>query len=293
MSNSPNFLKLHDLRSEDFNQIVSDYCTLNILINKNRLCFCVVNVKQNVVALGDYIVDKLISSRPNFTVDDLKLIFNTEPLLTKTYESINVAYQSRYHCSVATELLTEENRQKTFELCVPPLTNSEAFSIEQSPLGKKNQVLFAFPKTIEALLCEKLNGDFSVISAYASYANSVELENSIFSGRKLYINFYENVADLLIINSGKMLFANTFSFSNDKDSEFLYYILSVGKMYNFKFEEEPVIISGFYNSESSLFTKLMDYAHKQELIPEPSNVLLVPELFNISNHHYYNLYCIQ
>lgn len=90
--------------------------------------------------------------------------------------------------------------------------------------------------------------------------------------RKMYVNLHGNMVDIICLNRGDLLFANTFSFAHQND--ILYYILYVWRETGMNQLTDQFQLSGFSEYKMRVLDTLHAYIQHTSLTELPSDVYL-------------------
>ncbi len=277
------------LISENLDESTLSNSTLKVLFNSECFAYCVVNPQNEVLAICDFKI-KPTATPSTFEFEDIANFFRSEELLKKTYSNTIIAYQNNYHCIVNDILNNENSATNNLKLCVPDLINNEPYTVKSVNFLKNHSLLYSQPLALEKVINKTFKNEVHLTNSFANFSKQILNEATIFSARKMFLNFYANKCEVLVLDGASLLHANTYMLHNEKD--FLFNVFSIGKLTNFDFENEDLFFTGnFKNEEVNYFSALETYSNRRVKMSCPRKYIL-PQEIRGTYSPYYNLICL-
>lgn len=245
----------------DINLTQSYY--LSIQVNLNGLSFCILDpVRNKYIALShqnfenDLAFDDLLNTIEN--------IVKKDNLLSHSYKSIKFIWLSNKNTFIPSSYFNKENLKKYFEF------NQKLDDLDEIHFKELKYVdaysVFVIPYQIANIFIKQ----FPDLNFYNQQIPFIE--HALFKyhseSKKVFVNVNDEFIDLSITESGKLLLYNNFMYKTELDM--IYFIMYVFDQFNLNTENTELILSGFIDKKTSIYSKLKGFiSHlKFDKLPE-------------------------
>lgn len=226
---------------------------LNINIANNNFEFAIFDPLRNKY-IGIISFETETSKNKDLYIQDLFKFINSNDIIKLRYKNVYCNIQTQRYSNIPKPLFESNNLEKLF-----------SFSNE---LLKSDKIQYNYLKNSNSYIIYPI--DYSLESVLVSFYSNITfyhhlfpiIENKILLNKnknnyKIFINISKNFFDSVVINSNKLILANSFSFENDDD--FMYFFLLIFEQLNLNPEETEVILTGNIRKEDELFNKTKKY----------------------------------
>lgn len=200
----------------------------------------------------------------------LKEQFYSYEFLTWSYKAIHIIYVTPQYTLVPKGEMTEVQKRQTFSFC---FSEANAVSLaDDYRKGLEAEILFGVDEEVYAFC----NRTFGNPTYYHHLSTSIALwkkQSLSFSSRQLFVVLHHQMMDLVGIDQGKLLFANSYSIEKVEDA--LYYVLYVWKQQELDVQKDLLYVGGDLSLYRDLTVVLRDYLCNISPIPVPSEAYLV------------------
>lgn len=226
---------------------------LTMGVASNQLAFTVLDIKKNTY-LGVRNVLLNDSKNSERISDPLKRLFSTDAVLNKRYKSVQFLVNNNKTSLVPFGLFSPKDSNASLSFSHHLMEHEHLLSDHLKLLGARN--LYAIDRNLEALV----KAFFP--NVFIHHASSVFIESALInygnaSGSLVILSIYKDFFDILVLSSGKLVFYNQFSYSNN--DEFIYFALLVVNQLKLDQEQTPVICFGAIKEESDRLKLLRNY----------------------------------
>lgn len=271
-------IAFHDNELKD---IQGNNLSLSILICKGGFSFTILN--QTEKKYHDFFYKNIDDK---CYLKELKENIDKHELGKKEFAKVNVQIATN-RCTVIPEsFYVEDNYKDFFDFS---FTNRENTLIRKKHLPKLNlYVLYEIDKDIENYLKQNFPGCiFTPQSASFMQSNlkkSITQENE--SPDKLYIQFFNDFFEIMIVREKKMLLHNTFVYNSSND--ITYYILNVFNQLKLSQDKTEIIISGLIEKNDISVINLKKFVNFVYFESLSNDYKYFYKFQDISPHYFYH-----
>ena len=204
-------------------------------------------------------------------VDSLKNIFFTNPCFSYHFLACFVLCVTGQYTLTPDAVFIENEKNRSFHFCHP---KNNSLKILVHPVKKLNIFLtYGFEEDIYAFLVRSLvNPQF--IHSLSPVLNYWQKKSLMLYPKQLHVIIREGMIDVVCMQQGELLFANSFSY--DSDSDIIYYIMYICRQTGFSQLEDDLSLSGNQNRCRSVLSVVSNYISKAvcyqpELTDHPSS----------------------
>ena len=206
-------------------------------------------------------------------------------ILSYPYKKVSLAIVNSKSTLVPNALFDSDKKEALLKFN-HPLEEGESTAIDNlSNLGAKN--IYALPKAIEQQFRE-LYPTLSLMHCSSPLIERVLLINKNTNTTHVVINVQSDKFEIILVNAGKLLFFNTFTFRAPAD--FIYYVLFVFEQLKLNTETANVELMGDVDKNSEVFQLLYKYIRPIKFASRPDNFDYSFKIAALPSHQYYNLF---
>jgi hypothetical protein len=220
---------------------------LSIQISLSGLSFCILNRDLNsVITLKEFNYEKNLN--PVEALDFLKHVFNTDADLDNPFKQVSIIHDNNLSSQVPKALFNEDNLAdylkfnakilKTDFISYDVILENDIINVYIPYININNFIYDKFGtftfKHISTVLIEEI----------------LRIEKNAKS-LKFYVNVRNNQLDIVVVNQGKLLLHNTYSYNSKED--FIYYILFVAEQLNLNPESFDLVFIGSINKVDDFY----------------------------------------
>lgn len=268
--------------SIDYNNL--EDCQLSIQLSLDGFSFCILNndLKEIIAISHESFSDS--SPTPEKHLENISNLFQTEELLQKKYQSINVTHVNELSTLVPKPLFDAENLKQYIKYSSKIYKNDY---IVFDAIENHDMINVYVPFVhINNFLLDKFGG-FEY-----KHSSSVLVENLLntykYSERPhLFVNIFERHMEMVAISDNKLIFYNSFKFETKED--FIYYILFTAEQLEFNPDKFELLFSGLINKESELFQIAYTYVRNVSLLENRSKYSFGPQFTDEIKRNYFTL----
>lgn len=219
------------------------------------------SAKDEAVSVVEHPVDESETLTVNF-----KQWIESEAVLSRPYTQVNLLLADSRYTLVPEELYEDTLLDRLFYLNHPKNGNEQLLTnhLEQDKIF----VLFSVEKT----LCDYIRNVFPEARIYAhisALCTGFSKLSRFGNNRKLYLNFRPSAVDLCCYEYGKLLLANTFSYS--QNSDIIYYVLYTWKKLNLDQQKDGLYLTGVMTENKPLLEELKKYIRNISILHPDKN----------------------
>ncbi|MDT0650011.1 DUF3822 family protein [Autumnicola edwardsiae] len=234
------------------NKRENNFLKLSIQVSLNGLSFCMLNTEsKTVVFYKKYPFSAQFN--PARVLAEIELIYQKEALLKKEVDEVLVIFSNSFYSLVPSPLFSEENASDYLKFNTKILKTD---FIAYDELGKSEIVNVYIPYTNIINYFFDKYGEFEyrhsitvLIGELLKLPGDDRVKAYLYNRKKEY--------DLVIIENGKLLLCNTFSYETRED--FLYYILFTAEQLNVDPLELDLLLLGNIDRDSPLYEIAYNY----------------------------------
>lgn len=191
-----------------------------------------------------------------------KELITVDPVINFPFSSRQLLLSNRECVFIPEEIFKEEELDNYISSSFGNDFAGRCFSMKMPEL--KNHLVFKVPEWLFKLYKEKLSGS-SIVHATAYLVESVYRISRQLNELVVHAHFKRASFELIIVDNGRMLFYNSFSYQTSED--IAYFIMYALKQW--EIEDTKISISGHFDAESDELYWLRKYLTK--IISFPSN----------------------
>ncbi len=256
---------------------------LSIQVNLDGLSFCILDpVREKYIAFSN------IKFQENLNHDDfydvLEDLIANHNLLKLSYKYTKIIWLSKKNTLIPNSYFQKEDLKKYFEF------NQKLHDLDEIHYTELKYVqaysIFTIPNTAANIFVKQ----YSKVSFYNQ--QSPFIEYSLFKyhseAKTVFANINHDFIDLCIIENGKLLLYNNFTYKSDND--IIYFILYVFDQFKLNTQQTELILSGNFDKNSKLQIKLNEFISHIKL-NKPSEDFSYSYTFKkIPKHCFINLF---
>lgn len=225
---------------------------LSIQVSLNGLSFCILDpVRNKYIALShqnfenDLAFDDLLNTIEN--------IIKKDDLLSYSYKSTKLIWLSNKNTFIPNSYFNKKNLKKYFEF------NQKLDDLDEIHFKELKYVdaysIFIVPNQIANIFIKQ----FPDLNFYNQQIPFIE--HTLFKyhseSKKVFVNVNDEFIDLSITENGKLLLYNNFVYKTESDM--IYFIMYVFDQFNLNTENAELILSGFIDKKTSIYSKLKGF----------------------------------
>jgi hypothetical protein len=260
----------------DFNNL--DKSHLSIQLSLDGFAFCVFDKDLVDVVLLNVFEFENRSQTPEQLLDNVKEVFDTEPILSRKFNSINVSHKNNLSTLVPVELYDKGKHAEYLKYTIKVL-ESDSISVDDLKENDSNNVYIPF-KNINDFLIEKLGG-FDYIHASSILISGLLKYYKHNLHKHFFVNVSKNSFDIVYIDNNKVQFHNSFLYYTKED--FLYYILFAMEQLMLNPDEQTLTFLGAINKNSPLYDITYTYVRNINFL-KVENFSLSEEFYLMNPH---------
>ncbi|MFD0993645.1 DUF3822 family protein [Tenacibaculum geojense] len=248
--------------------IIPDTKQLSIQFSLDGFSFCIQDVAtKEIVSFTEYGFETPVST-PELLQDEIATIFEQDKELQQDFKKVKALHQNDLYTLVPNDYFDKKHLKTYLDFNIKTLTNDH-ITFDRIPTYEVRNVYVPFVN-INNYLFQNF-GEFE----YYHHA-SVLIPNLLkYSENNTKTNFFVNVSnfslDIVVIDSKKLLLANTFNYQTKED--FIYYILFVAEQLQLDPNEFQLTFIGAIEKESELYNIVYNYVRNVDFI-QPSSTFL-------------------
>lgn len=269
------YIKDASLDNEIFNDL-----HLSIQLKLDGFSFCIINKElKKRVGLVAYSFSRI--KNPMQLLSGIQEVYEHEPLLAKTFTSVNVSHVGEVVTPVPQEFFAEAHAEGILgfnqrlldkEIVVYDELDQRGLNMVYAPLVEINDYLY------------DLYGPFNYKHSCSVFLERVQVpEQGDFS----VINCYRKVFEMAVFKNGKLQLLNVFPFHTPKD--LVYYVLFVYEQLKLSTEEVPLEIYGAMDKDSMSYELLYDFIRHIQLGKRNTDLDYSSEFDALAPHKFFTL----
>ncbi len=263
----------------DFNYLENSI--LSIQISLDGFSFCILNTDlQEIVALYAFdFFDK--NSSPERLLENIKKLYEAEPILTKQYKSVNVSIKNNLNTFVPTELYEPELTAYYLQHTVKVLKN-DFFEVDTLEDFKLTNVYIPFVNITNYLL--DMYGPFNYQHAASVLVSNLLNINKKTGGTHVYVHVAKTEIDIIVLSDANLILYNCHKITTFED--FVYFILFTYEQLNLDKEKTKLILLGTIDNQAAFYNQITQYLQNVSFLMYDYNY--TSELLNsIENHQHF------
>lgn len=226
---------------------------LSIQVSLSGLSFCILNIESNTITyLNNLEFNRKLN--PNLILDKLKHFLNTETELNQSFSEVLVIHKNELSTLVPKALFIEDNLAdylkfnnkilSTDFITFDEITINDSVNVYVPYINVNNYIYDVFGEFIFK--------HFSTILIEEILKAEKNAEKP-----KMYVNICNEYFEVVVVDSGKLKFYNTFEYYTKED--FIYYILFTAEQLGLNPESFELIFTGNIDSKDELYAVAYKY----------------------------------
>lgn len=256
--------------------------TLSIQVSLNGLSFCTVSSENEIITLKSE--NYGIQLSPEQILDKIKDTFDRTPCLKQNFSDIKVIYQNDLYVPVPKALFNKDSLKEYLQYNIKVLSTD---FIAYDELDQHELVLIYVPYT------NINNFFFETFGSFTYKHASTILIDHILSKEKnnkttiVFAHMSSKYFDLVVINKGKLLLANSYYHENKED--FLYYLIFTTEQLRLNPEEFSLLFLGDITKDSEYYKIAHTYIRTVEFGCRNTSLVLSSKILPIEPHQHFIL----
>lgn len=254
---------------------------LSIQINLSGLSFCVLNKDDNTITALKTVTFKN-SKNPENLLEEVKTLFNTTAELQTTFTEVIVLHQNNWSTLVPLPIFKKEHIADYLKFNTKILPSD---LLDYDSLNHLDTCCVYVPFTnINNYIFDKF-GSFTFKHTTTVLVENLAILEKNNDIKKVYLNFNLNHFDLVIFNSGKLIFYNNFEVETPED--FLYYVLFTFEQLNINPELVKTSLLGHINTTNAFYKMAYKYIRFVDVLE--TNYAIAFQTNTTEKQRYFNL----
>ncbi len=272
------------LIDETFDINMSSTYHLSIQIGRKSFTYCTldsVTNKYNAIKhfyFGDNIPTEAL-------IQTIKEVIKGEELLKKRFKTINTVFITNKSILIPKPLFRQDNIDKYFklnhviedyeEIIFNKFKNSDTYLAFTVYRDLKH---FLFERMPEMRIFHQANIIVDI--------NLMDYKNKL-TEPKVFVNVSNDLLDVAVLESNRLLFYNSFSFNNDND--FAYYLMNVYDRLKLNPETIELVLSGEISKSSKIYMLIKNYIKVLKFAKLPANYSYSYKFKEVEAHRFTNI----
>jgi len=242
---------------------------LSIQISLDGFSFCAINKLSKSVESLSHTPFSISSSLPHKHLENVREVFENEPVLQKKFSSVSVTHVNNL-ASIVPKALFDENSLPQYLKYNLKIYKNDYITFDQMPNHDLVNIYIPFVN-INNFLFDKF-GEFEFKHSATVLLQSL-LDVYRFSEKPhFFVNVRENHFDLVAIANNQLQLFNCFTYENKAD--FIYFILFTAEQLNFNPEYFELVLMGNVIKNDTLYEIAYQYIRNVTLIESRNNLVL-------------------
>ena len=234
------------------NKETNTHKKLSIQVSLNGLSFCILNQDANRIEYFKKIsFEKQLD--PIKLLSKIELTYEQEKELNQSVDEISLVFSNSLFSLVPSELF-DENHAASYLKFNTRILKTDFITFDQVTEDMVN--VYIPYANITNYFFDKY-GEFEYKHGLSILIESLLKLPTDTTGPKVYLHTHSNFYELVVIENGKLLFANCFEFDTKED--FLYYLLFTAEQLSLDPEKFELILLGDINKNSPAYKMAWDY----------------------------------
>ncbi len=264
-----------------------DKSHLSIQLSLDGFAYCIFDKDLvDVVSLNVYEFENR-SQTPEQLLENVKEVFDTEPVLTSKFDSINISHKNNLSALVPKELFDESKKAEYLKYAIKVFENDQ-ISVDDLMENASNNVYIPF-ENINNYLVKKL-GSFDYLHTSSILLSALLKYYKHDTKKYFFVNISKNSFDIIYIDNDQIQYYNSFLYYTKED--FIYYILFTMEQLLLNPDEQMLTLLGDVDKDSPLFDIAYTYVRNINFL-KVENFSLSEEFYemnpHIEKHHLFEL----
>ncbi len=256
--------------------------TLSIQVSLNGLSFCATDTDQQITAIEH---DNFgIQLTPEQVLDKIKYLFDNNLKLKGNFETVEVIYQNDLYTLVPKPLFDQNMLKEYLHYTIKVLQND---FITYDELDQHEIVTVYIPYTNINNFFFDTFGSFTYKHASTILVSSLLSREKNSESTSVFAHMNANSFDLIIIEKGKLIMGNTFTYETEED--FLYYLMFATEQVKLNPEEFSLVFLGSVTKESECYKIANTYIRNISFGNFSQTLNVSPEIKPFEPHQHFVL----
>lgn len=243
-----------------------DNIQLSIQISLDGFSFCALNKATNFVDILAYTPFPEPSANPIKHLENVKTVFNTEPLLQHNFQNVHISHYNSLSTIVPKALFNEHNLKDYLKYNLKVYEND---FIVFDKIATHDMVNVYVPfVNINNFLIDKF-GEFEYKHGKTIFLQNILNIYKLSEKPHFFAHVHGNQLDLLAIANNQLQLSNSFTFQNKAD--FIYYLLFCAEQLKFSPEYLELVLLGEIIENDSLYNIAYKYIKNVSFIENRSS----------------------
>jgi hypothetical protein len=253
---------------------------LSIQFNLDGFSFSIYSpTSKKVVYFREYIFESPQTSPENLLLK-IETIFKTDSYLQNDFITVSVIHQNNLSTLVPNQFFDENELTSYLNFNIKTLTTDFISFDAIETLDSKN--IYVHYVNINNYLFQNF-GEFEY-KHHSTVLIEKLLKNKNITNKTMYVNVSKTTLDIVVLEKGKLILSNTFSYSSKED--FIYYVLFVAEQLNLDVNEFPLYFMGKITLNSNIYKIAYQYIKNVYFLKSTNTIF---NALNIPSHSNYIL----
>ncbi|TBW29368.1 DUF3822 family protein [Gramella sp. KN1008] len=230
----------------------TSYKKLSIQVSLNGLSFCILDqTEKKIIYYKKIDFEKQLD--PVKLLAQIELTYEKEEVLNTAVDEVILLYSNSLFCLVP-EHLFDENKASDYLKFNTKILKTDFIAFDHLKQGIVNVYI---PYTnITNYFFDKY-GEFEYMHSLSVLIESLLAVETKDERTKVYLHSHLSSYELVILENGKLIFANSFEYETKED--FLYYLLFTAEQLNLDPNDFELVLLGDISKESKEYKMAWDY----------------------------------
>jgi hypothetical protein len=269
---------------ESFDTSITSTYQLSMQFGARNFAYAILDtIRMKYIAFRSSWFDS--SVQPENQSECLSHLLHSEQFLLRNYKSVKLMFQSQGAIMIPGPLFNPDNPAAHFNLSGSPSENNKV--IISRLVSFDAYLLFVIREDIRHQALALLNDVKLTHQAVPFIESALQSSDKFNSSSQLYVNITPGLADLSLVQSGKLILYN--SYPVHKDPDLVYFILNAYDEFGLSQEETPLIFSGWPNLFPAAMELLPGYIRAIKMKEFNKGYLYSQKFRDLDQHPYANL----
>ncbi|MFH0762101.1 MAG: DUF3822 family protein [Bacteroidota bacterium] len=269
---------------ESFDSGITSTYQLSVQFGPRTFAYAILDtIRMKYIAFRSSWFDTPV--KPENQSEHLSHLLHSVPFLLRNYKSVRLMIQNRGALLIPEPLFNPDNASDYFSVSAPPAGNERVLF---SRLRSCNAcLLFCIREDIRHQALALLN-EVTITHQSVPFIESALKTFEIYgSADQLHVNITPDLADLVLVKSGRLILYNSYPLRSDAD--LAYFILNAYDEFDLSQEETPLIISGWPELYPDTKKVLPGYIRSVRLKEFDKGYLYTQKFTDVHQYSYANL----
>jgi hypothetical protein len=269
---------------ETFDANITSTYHLSLQLGADQFSFAILDtIRMKYIAFKNYWYDSAIPEDQQG--ENLRNLINSEGYLSKIFKSVHFMYQAPGALLIPGPLFNPDFAGSYFKY--------------SGDVSSDHTILFRKIPSIDSFLVHQIPTSIydlavgSLAECKFFHQASPQIEDAVLDGKnkslpaQVYADIHQGFIDLMLLNSGQLVFYNSFIIRNKED--IIYFILYLFDQFGLSQEETPLILSGFVEAFPDSQPILEKYLKKISYLEFNKSYSYSYTFNNLVQHHFAHL----